>query len=153
MSIYSFFCRGNKTIFKLQSNPCLYFFKSAHGKKQTFSIISKVNKINRGKITKEGNQFGFELFEGYPGWVSRRFFLSPGVRRIEVDCQPAITSGSRNRGLPFEKLGMIPLFGLVHEHLQLSIIALFTRIRRYLWKRMFFSPFSKKYASTCSVFE
>ena len=107
MSIYSFFCRGNKTIFKLQSNPCFYFFKSAHGKKETFSIISTVNKINRGKITKEGNQFGFELFEGYPGWVSRRFFLSPGVRRIEVDCQPAITSGSRNRGLPFEKLGMI----------------------------------------------
>ena len=45
------------------------------GKKETFSIISRFNKINRGKITKEGNQFGFELFEGYPGSVSRCFFF------------------------------------------------------------------------------
>ena len=65
-------------------------------------------------MTKEGNQFGFELFGGYPGWVLRWFFLSPRVRCIEDGCQPAhlrvrrpITSGSRNRGLPFYKLGMI----------------------------------------------
>ena len=77
------------------------------GKKKHFQLLARSTKLIGKKITKEGNQFGFELFEGYPGWVSRRFFLSPGVRRIEVDCQPAITSGSRNRGLPFQKLGMI----------------------------------------------
>ena len=77
------------------------------GKKKHFQFLARSTKLIGVKLLRREISLGSSCLKvilvGYQGV----FFLSPGVRRIEVDCQPAITSGSRNRGLPFEKLGMI----------------------------------------------
>lgn len=39
------------------------------GKKKHFQLLLGSTKLMGGKMTKEGNQLGFELFGGYPGWV------------------------------------------------------------------------------------
>ena len=74
------------------------------GKKKPFQLLPGSTKLIGVKLLRREISLGSSYLEvilvGYQGF----FFLSPGVRCIEVGCLPAITSGSRNRGLPFEKI-------------------------------------------------